>query len=158
MSEPAGRRSLKFQSLSEVVADTESLHTSGYRKIGNWDLAQVCGHLAEWMRYPIDGFPPAPFPVRVILWTMRNTVGKKMLKGILEKGFKPGGPTAPQSVQQPGADEKAAIAKLRDAVLRFENHTGPLHPSPLFGDLDKETATKLQLVHCAHHLSFLVPK
>lgn len=151
------RRPLKFDRLSDVVADAESLQARGYQKAGQWDLAQVCNHLAEWMRYPIDGFPPAPFPVRVVLWTMRKTMGKRMLKGILENGFKPGGPTAPQSVQQPGGDEKAAISKLRDAVARFESYAGPLHPSPLFGDLDKETATKLQLAHCAHHLSFLVP-
>jgi hypothetical protein len=152
------RRPLKFERLFDVVADAESLHARGHDKAGQWDLAQVCNHLAEWMRYPIDGFPPAPFPVRVILWTMRKTAGKRMLRSILENGFKPGGPTVPASVSASGGDESAAVAKLRDAVARFENHSGPLHPSPLFGDLDKATATKLQLVHCAHHLSFLVPK
>ena len=152
------RRSLKFNNLAEAAADAESLHRRGYEKAGQWDLSQVCGHLSEWMRYPIEGFPPAPFPVRVIMWGMRKTVGRKMLRQIFENGFKPGGPTAPQSVQPPGGDEGEAVKRLRQAVDRFENHQGPFLPSPLFGALDRDQAKRLQLLHCEHHLSFLVPK
>ena len=49
-----------------------------------------------------------------------------------------------------------AVAKLKETVERFAAHTGPVHPSPLFGAVTKDEALKLQLVHCAH-LSFLIP-
>ena len=38
------------------------------------------------------------------------------------------------------------------------DHTGPLHPSPMFGSLDREQLYRLQLIHCAHHLGFLLPR
>jgi hypothetical protein len=51
-----------------------------------------------------------------------------------------------------------AVKKLVATVDRFKRHQGPFHASPLFGVLDRETLEKLQLIHCAHHLSFLVPE
>ena len=98
-------------------------------------------------------------PIRVLLWAMRTTVGPRELRKVLEtKAMRSGGPTMPETVPAAGSDEAAAVAKLRAAVERFRDHSGPYHPSPLYGALDRETATRLQLVHCAHHLSFLVPK
>ena len=57
---PIERRKLTFASLDEVAADAENLLAKGYDKAGNWDLAQVAGHVAEWMRFPIEGFPKPP--------------------------------------------------------------------------------------------------
>jgi hypothetical protein len=152
------RRQLQFGSLDEVVADVENLLAKGYDKAGNWDLAQVCGHLAEWMRYPIEGFPKPPIFVKPLLWLMKVTAGKKMLAKILAEGFEPGGRTMPETVPPPGGDAAAAVAKLRSAAEKWKAHTGEVHPSPLFGPMTKETAQAVQLKHAAHHLSFLVPR
>jgi hypothetical protein len=153
------RRALKFESLDEVVRDAEHLLAVGYDRAGNWDLAQVCTHLAEWMRFPIDGFPKPPLPIRALLWVARHTIGKAKFRQYLERRTMPAGtPTMPQTVVAPGGDAAAAVATLRRAAERFKAHTGAIHPSPLFGAMDKDEATRLQLVHCAHHLSFLVPK
>jgi hypothetical protein len=150
---------LNFSDLNAVVRDAEALAAGGYEKAGNWDLAQVCGHLAEWMRYPMDGFPKAPLPVRAILWVMRHTVGPRMLRRFFaERAMPSGGRTMPETVPPPGGDEAAAVERLRQVAERFQAYTGPLHPSPLFGALDRDAATQLQLIHCAHHLSFLIPK
>ena len=46
------RRELYFSDLDEVVRDAEHLLAKGYDRAGNWNLAQVCTHLAEWMRFP----------------------------------------------------------------------------------------------------------
>lgn len=154
-----GRRTLRFEGLDAVLRDVEELRERGYDRAGNWDLAQICSHLADWMTFPLDGFPKPPVPIRAVLWAMRNTIGRRQLRKVLEAGSMPaGGPTVPQTVAKTGGDESAAIDRLRQTVARFQAHNGPLHPSPLFGALGKETATCLQLVHCAHHLSFLVPK
>jgi hypothetical protein len=154
------RRSLTFASLADAVGEAERLLAGGYDRAGNWDLAQTCGHLAQWARFPVDGFPKAPLPIRGMLWAMRHTVGPRMLWDTLAKGTMPaGGPTLKQTVPPSGAaSDAAAVAAFREAVGRFEGHVGAYHPSPLFGALDRPTATKLQRVHCAHHLGMLVPR
>jgi hypothetical protein len=152
-------RSLDFGDLGAVVRDAELLAAAGYDKVGNWDLAQVCGHLTEWMRFPLDGFPRPGLPVRLMLWALRHTTGRRMLRRTLARGSMPGGsPTLPQTVPPPGGDEAAAVEQLRRVVTRFRSHAGRFHASPLFGEMDRETWTRLQLIHCAHHLSFLIPK
>ena len=40
------RRHLDFHDFDAVTADVENLHKRGYTKLGNWDLSQVCNHLA----------------------------------------------------------------------------------------------------------------
>jgi hypothetical protein len=152
------RRKLAFASLGEVVADAENLLAKGYDKAGNWDLAQVCGHLAEWMRFPIDGFPKLPLFLRPLFWLFRNTVGEAKRLKYTAEGMPAGKPTMPQTVGQPGGDPAAAVAELKKTAALFAAHTGPIHPSPLFGAMNKDEALRLQLVHCAHHLSFLVPR
>jgi hypothetical protein len=152
------RRDLTFASLDEVVADAENLLAKGYDRAGNWDLAQVCLHLAEWMRFPVEGFPKMPVFLRPVMWLMRVTAGKKLRAKVLAGGFDAGGRTMPQTVFTPGSDPAAAVAKLKEAGAKFEAHVGPVHPSPLFGTMTKDEALQLQLKHCAHHLSFLVPK
>ena len=153
------RRELRFDSFDEVVRDVEQLHAKGYDKAGNWDLAQVCGHLTKWLSYPLDGFPKPGCFIGTMLWLMKITVGRGMKKKILATGkFKEGGPTMPESVTPAGGDEAAAVSKLKETIERFKNHTGEVHASPLFGPMDKEELSRLHLIHCAHHLSFLIPK
>src|SRR3954464_6194730 len=107
------RRDLDFRDLDAVVRDAESLAVGGYEKAGNWDLSQVCGHLADWMRFPLDGFPRPALPVRLTLWVMRHTVGRRMLRRVLPKGPMWGGrPTIRETVPPPGGDEAAAVEQL----------------------------------------------
>lgn len=155
----ATRRTLTFQSLDEIVSEIERLQTGGYDRAGAWNLGQICGHLNHWMKFPMDGFPKPPLVIRLMLWMMKVTVAKKQLKRILESGFKPGIPTMPETVPpaEPANDE-AQVAEFKATIDRFQNHSGPIHPSPLFGEMDYVTARQIQLAHCAHHLGFLVPK
>jgi len=153
------RRTLQYADLDAVIADAELLLTKGYDKTGNWDLAQCCLHLTQWLTFPIEGFPKPPLPIRMMLWMMKVTIGRpKLNKYLAEKAFPTGKPTIPETVYQTGGDPKEAVAKLNAAVRKFQAHKGDVHPSPLFGSMTKDECTRLQLVHCAHHLSFLVPK
>jgi hypothetical protein len=159
MNDKPQRRALAFNDLDEVVRDAENLQANGYEKAGNWDLAQVAGHLADWMRFPVEGFPRSPLPIRLMLGLIRKTVGRKKLLGYLsDKSFPAGKPTMPQTVPPPGGDPREAIGKLRASVDRLKGYAGPIVPSPLFGPMTKDEAVRMQLVHAAHHLSFLVPK
>jgi hypothetical protein len=82
----ATRRSLSFDSLDAAVADAEKLLAGGYEKHGQWSLGQVCGHLANWLGYAMDGFPKAPPPIRLMLWLARHSIGPAKLKQYLAGG------------------------------------------------------------------------
>ena len=153
------RRTLSFASLDASVSDAEKLLSAGYVKTGQWSLGQCCGHLANWLGFAMDGFPKAPPPIRLMLWLARHSIGPKKLKQYLatgDMGF--GKPTMPQSVPAPGADDRDGVAKFREMVERVNRFAGTPLPSPFFGPMDRDTWVKLNCVHAAHHLSFLVPK
>ena len=148
-----------FADLDAVEREVEHLLAVGYDKAGNWDLAQICGHLGKWLRFPMDGFPKAPAPIRAMLWLLRVTIGRKKLREYLTTGqMKTGTPTLKESVPAPKGDEAAAVSLFKTTLGRAKTYTGVLQPSPLFGQLTREEWVKLNLVHAAHHLSFLVPK
>lgn len=159
MADGAERRTVEFQNLDEIVNEAKRLLKSGYSSTGTWNLSQVAGHCENWMRYPMDGFPKAGFPINIMLWMMKVTIGKSTLKKILDgKSMKSGQPTMPQSVpEQDATSDSDAIAKLERTVQQFKDFDREFLPSPLFGPMDRETLTQLQLVHASHHFSFLVP-
>jgi hypothetical protein len=133
------RRQLDFHDFDAVIRDVESLAAGGYERCGRWDLAQVCRHLAEWLRFPLDGYPKPPAPIRLMLWTLRKTIGKRELRKILESRQMPGGgPTLPETVPSSGGIEAEAVEDLRRiAALRPAWSRGlhaiavdPLFPPP----------------------------
>lgn len=153
------RRTLAFATLDEVVADAENLLARGYDRAGNWDLAQVCSHLAEWLRYPMDGFPRIPVVMRPVFWLLRKTIGPRELRKMTDGGKMPAGaPTLKESVAPPGGDAAVAVANLKATIERFKASEGPYHPSPLLGTLTKDQLVRVHCVHGAHHLSFLIPR
>ncbi len=152
------KRPLKFESTDAMLAEARSLLETGYKSRGNWTLGQTCGHLANWMQYPIDGFPRGPLPIRAMLWVMKHTVGPGMKRKILTEGFSGGSPTAPQSVPQAAElSDQQGLEKLQQAVERLTNYDGPLLPSPLFGAMDKSMLITITLLHAEHHVGYLEP-
>lgn len=153
------RRKLEFTDLEEISHEITRLREQGYSKAGKWDLAQTCGHLKKWMQFPMEGFPKSPILIRPVMALMKLTMGKRMLNRILAtKQMPAGGPTIPSTVFQPNQNtDQNAVEELEATISRFREYAGDIYPSPLFGPMDKQTATDLQLVHCAHHLSFLLP-
>jgi hypothetical protein len=159
ISETKKKRTLKFTDFDEMMADVRGLMDQGYVSYGNWTLGQVCSHVADWMRFPLDGFPRAPLPIRAMMWVMKKTVGPGMKRKILADGFKSGMPTAPETVAKPDemTDQQGA-EKLQETIGRLMSYEGELKPSPLFGPMDKETLINVSLLHAEHHLGFLEPK
>ncbi len=159
MSKTLPPRRLVFDHLPQIRDDVQTLHTRGCTALGAWDLAQTCGHLNDWMRFPMDGFPRASLPMRMMMAGLRVTVGRRLLKKILaERSMRRGAPTLPITVPAAGRDPTTAVETLLATIDRLSSHHGPTHPSPLFGCMDHETLVRLQLVHCAHHLSLLIPR
>ena len=152
------RRDLRFAKLSEVQEDLKNLASRNYTKTAQWDLSQVAEHLADWMTFPIDGFPKSPCILGILIGVMRVIQGKSLYKKFVRDQRMPTGqPTIPTTVY-PASDSSArSVERLLKAIDRLSAHRGPIHPSPLFGQLSYDELVALQLAHCAHHLSFLVP-
>ena len=152
------KRKIEFASFDEAINELNRLNSDGYVSKGQWNLAQVATHLEMWLAFPIDGFPKLGM-LAPVMWVMRKTIAPGMLKSILADGFKSGNATISTTVPSPDcATENASIEKLTKTIVRFQQFNGVLNPSPLFGDLDKLTATQLQLRHFEHHIGFLYPK
>jgi len=152
-------RDLTFASMAEVRQDVETLRANGYAKAGNWNLAQVCKHLGQWISFPVTGYPKTGPVMTFIIVMLRNTLGKRSGREILRTGkFPSRWRTLKITLPPPDTDEAAAIRELDLAIARWEQHAGEFIPSPLFGRLTREEWLRMQLIHCAHHLSHLVPK
>jgi hypothetical protein len=146
-------RNLELRDFSDVVAELDRLHVAGYEKAGAWDLAQICDHLTYFIQGSLDGFT---FRVP---WLIKILLGRLVLRQILKKRrIKRGAPTPQKPLPQPGGDEAVAVAQLKKALQRLGAHQGELHDSPFFGHLTPEQWRELHLVHCTHHLGFLIPK
>ena len=153
------KRPLKYNDFDQMMADLNSLHDGGYVSHGNWTLGQACSHVADWMRFPMDGFPTPPLPIRIIFQIMKYTIASRVKARILAEGFKGGMQTAPQTVPKPNeVTDRDGIEKLQRVVDQLKAHSGELHPSPLFGQMDHAMHTKVTLLHAEHHFGYLEPK
>ncbi len=152
-------RNLEYADFDAMLKDVEALIEHGYQKNGKWTLGQATGHVADWMRFPIEGFPNPPAIIRAVFWVM-NVTGKtkSIANKILTNGFKPGMATAPVTVPASDFSDREGLEKLKAAVQKVKEHEGPLHESPLFGKMDKATHVKVSLLHAAHHFRFLEPR
>ena len=81
------REETGFADFDALDKEINSLKDGGYISQGNWNLAQTCGHIAVWMRYPLDGFPKPPVIMKPIFWIMKVTVGPSIKRNILANGF-----------------------------------------------------------------------
>ena len=79
------------------------------------------------------------------------------LEAILASGRLPSGIEAPQPAIPPDDASDASVEALLATIDRFESFNGPIAPHRIFGNLSDAEARKLNLIHCAHHLSYLVP-
>ncbi len=149
----ANRRALDLPDLDAIVPEARRLMEARYEKAGQWDLSQICQHLAGAIHGSIDGgVPSASLPVRVI--------ARFFIKDALFKSRKiRAGVPAPQAIEHfPSCDENAAIDRLAKAIDRLKQHHGPLATHPYFGKLSGDEWCQFHAIHASHHLGFLVPK
>jgi hypothetical protein len=147
----AGRRDLRFSTLDQVMLDVDRL-LAGYKALGNWSLGQACSHLSWTFSSSVDGFPGR------LPWVIRATVGRWTRNRVLTSETIPEGVWLPQALQpKSGLDDRAEAEALRAALRLFASHSGPVADHPLIGRMTHAQWGHLHRVHCAHHLSFLLP-
>lgn len=155
LEKPLRRRPLDFKNTDEVRQEVQRLLNGGYRKAGNWDLAQMCDHLTAVMEGSIDGFRfgdwswlwrrvLGPVAIRYVLWS------RKMMQGLEcpDPSFCPSGKTP--------ADE--SVRRFLEVLKRVDEHTGAFKPHPALGKIDGDEWRQIHLIHAAHHFSFLIPE
>ncbi len=143
------RRPLAFVTLSEIMPEVRRLQPA-HRTVGNWNLGQICTHLAASVNGSIDGFDLTHHRLK------RWLIPRLMLFVTYRYGI-PAGYTVDANITPPNhVDLSTAIGELADAIERYAHHTGLLQAHPLFGRLDREQWDRLQCFHCAHHLSFVI--
>jgi hypothetical protein len=153
----SNRRILRFESLDQVLAEAERLveaeRAGKLRKLGNWTLGQIFGHLAAWADFSYNGTPlKPPFFVRWILRLRK----KKFLYGPMRPGVHiprvEGGTLATAPM-----DTAEAHDRLRRVLERLKTEP-PNAPNSIFGQMTHEEWIAINLRHAELHLGFLVPK
>ncbi|TWT39711.1 DUF1569 domain-containing protein [Blastopirellula retiformator] len=149
------RRILLFANFEEVIVDCHHLADVGYHKLGQWNLGQICQHLAAFMDQSIDGFKDRmPFWLPVVRPVLRMIYLPTILKGgaVSVKAKAP-----PSILPSTSADDEIRLAELERAIARVMQEDVQFVESPVMGSLSQEEWRKVHMWHCQHHLSFLIP-
>jgi hypothetical protein len=150
---PLSPRELSYQSFDDILAEVDRLHKNGYDRAGNWDLAQNLDHLRFFIEGGLEGYS---FKVR---WLIKFLLGKMVLRRILtQKKMKRGVFTPQKPLPPSGLDEAESVRKFKESLARFRSHQGEYQPSPFFGQLTRQECHEMNLIHCNHHLGYLIPK
>ena len=149
MSKPA-RPGLKFNNLDELVADVDQLNAGPYEKAGRWDLPMIVDHLAMTMNGPFgSGAKNIPWPAGPVVRFVFHRIAQR--KTYPHVKF-----PAPKIIQpKSGVSMDVVHAELIRGIDRLNAVTGETIDCPPFGTLLLEDFKKMQLLHGAHHLSFL---
>ena len=150
------RLDLRFSSLSDACADVRALREGGYELTGNWSLAQILDHLNRSLAMTFDG---ADFGPPAVLRPMIRMIMMPMVRRgapIKMRATAPG-PVKPSSVDE--LDEQACADRFYELADRMMAADASfVQPHPMMGKLSREQWLAMQTWHCAHHLSFAVPK
>lgn len=148
----AERRDLSFNTLDRVMPDVDQL-LEGHETLGNWSLGQICNHLATVVAGSVDGFPfHAP-------WIYRKTMGVLRRRKIFKDGRIATGIRHPiQFSPKPELDARAEAEALRATLRYYAGFQEPLAMHPILGWLTRDEWDRLHRIHCAHHLSFVLPR
>jgi hypothetical protein len=149
----AARRELTFTSFDQVMPEVDRLLEGGYETVGNWSLGRICNHLASSLIFSVEGFPGrAP-------WLARKLFAPGVLRKLRKTNKLPEGVKVPDwALPKPGLDDRAEAEALRAAIRVYTAHIGPMAPHPFFENLTRADSDWTNLLHCAHHLSFVLPR
>jgi len=148
----AERRALSFQTLDQVMPEVDRL-LDGHATVGRWSLGQICNHLASMLVCSVEGFPVAA------PWLVRATAGALKRKRSLGTGVHVEGMRHPEGTSpKENLEARAEAEALRATLGYYASHQAPLAPHALLGPMSRAEWDRYHAIHCAHHLSFVLPK
>ena len=142
-----GRRTVRYESLNDLLEDAERLANCEARTLGNWTQGQIYKHLAQALDVSIDGADLMPAPMRFVLNLLFK---KKFLSKAIPAGFK-----APEKFVPDETSVDEGLAALRTAVAR-QNEVSDRAPHPGFGKISRAEWDLFHLRHAEMHMSFIV--
>ena len=145
-----GRRTVRYESLDDLLADAEQMAGGDVQLLGNWSLGQILKHIAMALDSSIDGFDfSMPAPVRFVMAILMK---KKYLTKSLPPGFK-----APDKFTPAETSAEEGLAALREAVDRQRREPKRV-PHPGFGKFTNKEWDNFHFRHAEMHMSFVIPK
>jgi hypothetical protein len=152
-SKVANRRTVRYDTLQDLLRDAEQLAAGKVRTLGNKTYGQILRHLIIAMNWAIDGSP-----VRVS-WPMRmmaKLFKKKILGGPMDPGFNL--PADAEPILWPPGDPSVTeeLDGLRKVIRRLETESKRA-PSPFLGTLTHDEWDCLLRHHAELHMSFVTP-
>ena len=151
-------RSLRLRTLNDLRAEIDRLVQAdaqgGLRTSGNWTLGQAFGHIASWINFSYDGYPPSvrpPWFVKLYFSLQRSKIGVTPMPRGLRIPKMAGGTlgTEPLSTTEGAARLGAAVDRLEAGC--------PTQASPIFGVLTHEKWIAMNLRHAELHLGYMHP-
>lgn len=151
-----GFRTLKFESPAQVLAEIERLaeaeRAGRLTRSGNWTAGQVFGHLATWIDFAYEGYPPTLRPP-LLLKPVLRLGKKKLMRGPLPRGFR-----IPRTRDGTVGNEPCSLdeglARVRAAWSRLAA-VPPTQQNPVFGPLTHAEWITMHLRHAELHLGYL---
>ena len=116
---------------------------------GVWNPAQIFAHCAQSIEYSMSAYPEVKS--RLFMGTAGTlafsvfSTRKKMMHNL-------GEPIAGAPALDAGADSAAALARLRQAFVAFQEFNGPLAPHFAYGALSKDEYALAHAMHFSNHL------
>lgn len=144
----------KVQTLDDSLRWLDRLEKSASAKTtGAWPLSSVLDHLAQSIEMSMDGYPQ---PRSALFQSTAGGAAFAFFKwrGRMSHGLDEPIPGAPALTA--GADWKPAAQRLRQAIGRFNAHSGVLRPHFAYGALDKGDYTQAHAFHIANHQDEIV--
>ena len=116
---------------------------------GEWTPYQIFSHAAQSVEYSMSGFPEQKSRL------FKNTAGYVAFsifytRGSMTHGLSEPIPGAPTLTAQ-GSTEQA-VARLRQAMIDFQQYQGELQPHFAYGPLSKEQYEVAHVIHLNNHL------
>jgi Protein of unknown function (DUF1569) len=139
----------KIQNLSQALFWLYQLEAApGVKASGVWPLASVLEHLAQSIEMSMDGFPEPKSAL------FQNTVGAAAfalfkLRGQMSHSLSEPIPGAP--ILSSSGAWRAASARLRAVIARFNAHSRALKPHFAYGELSKTDFAIAHSMHIANH-------
>ncbi|MFZ9091073.1 MAG: DUF1569 domain-containing protein [Planctomycetaceae bacterium] len=145
----SNRRSLKLNTLDEILADVEFLDQAPVYSLGNWTPGQNLRHLTVLMLGCLDGIEvQVPFLTRAAV----SLIKKRILTRPMSPGLQ-----LPRSASVLLPDETSwedGVQQICSALKRMQVEPQRL-AHPVLGELTREQWDQLHCRHCELHLSFL---
>lgn len=140
----------KVHNLSDALAWLDRLEKStAARCTGTWPLPAVLEHLAQSMEMSMDGFPE---PRSALFQATAGSAAFAFFKwrGRMSHGLAEPIPGA-APLQLAATDWKPQVARLRNAIHRFNGYKGPLKPHFAYGELSYADFALAHSFHIANH-------